>query len=66
MAGFILKVLILSALLSFAIKYGGPLLPVTGTTSTVLIAICSPSILMAILFGWRWRQQQREELRSED
>lgn len=66
MTGFMLKVFILSALLSIAIKYGGPFLPVTETTTTVLIAICSPSILMAILFGWRWQQQQGEKLRAED
>ena len=55
MAGLILKVMSLSAVLSIAIKYGGVWLPVSGNTPTVLAMIMLPSVLMAIGLGWRWR-----------
>jgi len=58
MIGFILKVLIASALISVAIKYGGGYLPIQGTTSTALIAVLTPSIVMAILFTVRWQRTQ--------
>ncbi|NJP10645.1 MAG: hypothetical protein HC866_15195 [Leptolyngbyaceae cyanobacterium RU_5_1] len=56
MTGFILKILVLSGLISIAIKYGGPLLPISGTPAIALIAVLSPTILMAIALGWRWQQ----------
>ncbi|MDX2230022.1 MAG: hypothetical protein NW220_10310 [Leptolyngbyaceae cyanobacterium bins.349] len=56
MTRFILKVLIASTLIAIAIKYGGAYLPVQGTTLTALIAVLSPSILMAILLGLRWQR----------
>jgi ABC-type Mn2+/Zn2+ transport system permease subunit len=59
MIGFILKVLIASTLLSCAIKYGGAYLPVQGNTPTVLIAVLTPSVVMAILFSFRWMKAGR-------
>ncbi|HIK14139.1 MAG TPA: hypothetical protein IGS53_02375 [Leptolyngbyaceae cyanobacterium M33_DOE_097] len=56
---FLLKVLVLSLLLSVAIKYGGPYLPVQGNQTTVLTAITLPSIVMAIALGWRWFNTQK-------
>lgn len=55
MVGFILKVAGWSIVLSIAIKYGGPWLPVSANTPTVLGAIVLPSLIMAIGLGWRWR-----------
>jgi hypothetical protein len=62
MTGFILKVVVASALISVAIKYGGPYLPVQGTPTTALIAVLSPSILMAILLSMRrWKLVGKEK-----
>ncbi len=58
MIGFILKVFLASTFLSFAIKYGGIYLPVQGNTPTALIAVLTPSILMAVLFVMRGRRQE--------
>jgi hypothetical protein len=60
MIGLILKVLVVSILVSFAIQYGGPLLPITPTTATVLIAVLSPTILMVVALGWRWQRGKDE------
>lgn len=57
MTGFVIKVFLFSIVLSFAIKYGGPYLPVAGTTMTALVAVLSPTILMAIALGWRWQKR---------
>ena len=58
MAGFIVKVFLLSALISVAIKYGAPYLAVSETNTTVLIVVVLPSILMAIALGWRSRHAE--------
>lgn len=58
MIGFILKVFIASAVIAIAIKYGGAYLPVQGNTPTALIAVLTPSIVMAMLFGWRWQKER--------
>lgn len=57
MTGFVVKVMVLSALLSIAIKYGGPYLPISGNTTNALIAVWLPSVLMAALLGWRWQNK---------
>jgi uncharacterized integral membrane protein len=50
---FIFKVLILSAGVSVAIKYGGPNLPVTPTSVNALVAVVTPSLILAIAFFLR-------------
>ncbi|MFB8792132.1 MAG: hypothetical protein U7123_25625 [Potamolinea sp.] len=56
---FLLKVLILSAGLSALIKYAGPSFPITATSGNALIAIVSPTIILAIALLWRaWKYQQ--------
>jgi hypothetical protein len=55
MAGFIVKVFGLSALISVAIKYGAPYLAVPETNATAIAVVLLPSILMAIALGWRSR-----------
>lgn len=52
-ANFILKVLILSAGISVAIKYGGSSLPVAGTALNATIAVLTPSIVVALALLWR-------------
>jgi hypothetical protein len=56
MVNLIFKVFVFSALVSFAIKYGAPYLPVSGTPTTALIMVLSPTILLAIALGWRSQQ----------
>ena len=56
-AGFILKVLLISAGLSLLLKYGGPLLSIPATTRNALIAVVVPPALVAIALGWRsWKR----------
>lgn len=52
-ANFILKVFILSLGVSVLIKYGGPSLPVGATSVNALIAVLTPSLILAIAFLWR-------------
>jgi membrane protein implicated in regulation of membrane protease activity len=55
-AGFIVKVMVLSVLLSIGIKYGGPFLPISANATTALIAVLLPSTVLAIVLGWRWQR----------
>ena len=57
--GFIFKVLLLSAILSFAIKYGGKFIPVTDGTFNALTIVLSPTIILSLILGWRWQQQTK-------
>jgi len=50
---FILKVLILSTLISVAIKYGGPSLHLPATATSALIAVLLPTAVVGLLLGWR-------------
>ena len=60
--GFLIKVLILSAGLSFLIKYGGPYLSIPSTATNALIAVLTPSIVAAIFLGWGlWQQVENLE-----
>jgi xanthosine utilization system XapX-like protein len=51
--GFIFKVLALSALISIGIRYGGLFLTIPATPLIVLTMVCLPTLLMAIVLGWR-------------
>jgi hypothetical protein len=55
----ILKVFTLSAALSLAIKYAGPSLSIPSTDLNALIAVFSPSLILAAILGWRSQQQPR-------
>ncbi|MEM7556848.1 MAG: hypothetical protein AAF378_22690 [Cyanobacteria bacterium P01_A01_bin.84] len=50
---FILKVFLLSAVISLLIKYALPLIPVPETAVNALIIIFSPTIVLALLLFWR-------------
>ncbi|AFZ35734.1 hypothetical protein Sta7437_2185 [Stanieria cyanosphaera PCC 7437] len=50
---FIIKVAIASTLLSVLIKYGGSQLSLTPTVSLSLIIVCLPSVILALIMGWR-------------
>lgn len=53
---FILKVLILSTLISLLIKYGGPSLQLPASATSALIAVLLPSVVVGLLLGWRLRE----------
>ena len=55
----ILKVFTLSAAVSLAIKYAGPSLSIPSTDFNALIAVLSPSLIVAAILGWRAWQQAR-------
>ncbi|HEY9694854.1 MAG TPA: hypothetical protein V6D15_21855 [Oculatellaceae cyanobacterium] len=50
---FILKVLMVSAVLSVLIKYAAPSLSLASTPTTILIAVFLPSLIVAIALWWR-------------
>ncbi len=52
-AGFVLKVLFLSAGLSILIKYGGPTLDIVPTPTNVLLTVLLPTLIVAIALLWR-------------
>lgn len=55
--GFILKLLILSTILSALIKYGGPLIPIVPTPFLVLTMVFLPAAIVALaLWLRRWQQ----------
>lgn len=58
MLGFILKVVLASTLLSFAIKYGGPQLNIPANNASALIAILLPATFLAVVLGVRAVQRQ--------
>lgn len=56
--GFVLKVFIISTVLSALIKYGGPYLSIPAKSELALIIVLLPTILLAIALWWRYQQQQ--------
>ena len=56
---FILKVMILSALISVGIKAFGPLLALPATAAVALALILSPPLLLGLILVWRERRQLR-------
>lgn len=56
-AAFILKVLVLSAVLSVLIKYGGPFLKVSPTPLLLLMLVFLPSAILALTLLGRLGQQ---------
>lgn len=57
-AGFIFKVLFISAALSILIKYAGPTLSIPATPTTVLTLVFVPTLLMAIALLWRLQERK--------
>ncbi|NEQ20469.1 MAG: hypothetical protein F6K28_14740 [Microcoleus sp. SIO2G3] len=61
-ANFILKVLIFSGGISTLIKYGGSSLPVEANSVNALIAIVTPTFVLAIALLWRaWNYGKRQK-----
>ncbi|MEJ6480050.1 hypothetical protein N0Y54_01450 [Nostoc punctiforme UO1] len=57
--GFVLKLLLLSALLSLLIKYVGPSLSIPTTGTNALIIVLLPIVIIAIALLWRFQAQKQ-------
>lgn len=53
--GFVLKLLLLSALISVLIKYVAPYLSISATTTNALIIVLLPIAIVAIALLWRFQ-----------
>ncbi|MDB9375597.1 hypothetical protein [Nodularia sphaerocarpa] len=58
--GFVVKLLVLSGLLSVFIKYAGPNLPIAATDVNALIIVLLPNVIMAIALFWRFQSTQKQ------
>ncbi|TVP59842.1 MAG: hypothetical protein EA343_18875 [Nodularia sp. (in: Bacteria)] len=56
--GFVVKLLVLSGLLSVLIKYAGPNLPIAATNTNALIIVLLPIVIIAIALFWRFQSAQ--------
>lgn len=56
---FILKLLLLSALLSLLIKYAAPSLAIPATASNALIIVLLPPVIIAIALLWRFQAHKQ-------
>lgn len=54
--GFILKIAIASLVLSLIIKYGGQTLPIFPTNAIALTIVLLPSVVLAIILGFRYQK----------
>ncbi|BAZ66474.1 MAG: hypothetical protein KME28_21825 [Pelatocladus maniniholoensis HA4357-MV3] len=57
--GFVLKVFLLSAVISLLIKYAGPFLFIPATSINALIIVLLPTVIMAIALLWRFQAQKQ-------
>ncbi|RAM52441.1 MAG: hypothetical protein C6Y22_06180 [Hapalosiphonaceae cyanobacterium JJU2] len=57
--GFLLKVFLLSAVISLLIKYVGPFLFIPATSINALIIVLLPTVMMAIALLWRFQAQKQ-------
>jgi hypothetical protein len=57
--GIVLKLLLLSALLSLLIKYVGPSLSIPVTATNALIIVLLPIVIIAIALLWRFQAQKQ-------
>ncbi|WP_414528266.1 hypothetical protein [Nodularia chucula] len=58
--GFVVKLLMLSALLSVLIKYLGPNLSIAATDANALIIVLLPTFIMAIALYWRFNSAHKQ------
>ncbi|MFB2772900.1 hypothetical protein ACE1AT_27055 [Pelatocladus sp. BLCC-F211] len=57
--GFLLKVFLLSAVISLLIKYAGPFLFIPATSINALIIVLLPTVMMAIALLWRFQTHKQ-------
>lgn len=58
--GLVVKLLVLSGLLSVLIKYLGPNLSISATDTNALIIVLLPTIIMAIALFWRFQSARKQ------
>ncbi|MCG6137660.1 MAG: hypothetical protein MET45_23995 [Nostoc sp. LLA-1] len=58
--GVVGKLLVLSALLSFLIKYAAPSLSIPATDANALIIIFLPPVIIAIALFWRFQSASKQ------
>jgi hypothetical protein len=56
-AGFVLKILVLSAILAIAIKYVAPYFNIPATSTIALISVLLPTGVMGVALSWRAQRQ---------
>ena len=56
---FVLKVLFLSAVISVFIKYLGPSLSIPETTTSALIIVLLPNVIVAAALLWQLSRKQK-------
>ncbi|WP_066377679.1 MULTISPECIES: hypothetical protein [unclassified Anabaena] len=57
--GFIVKLLVISTLLSVLLKYTAPHPPIPATDVNALIIVLLPTVIMAIALWWRSQTQKQ-------
>jgi uncharacterized YccA/Bax inhibitor family protein len=57
--GLVLKVFLMSIVLSFLIKYAAPSLRIPGTDAVALIMVLLPVAIVAIALLWRFQVQRQ-------
>jgi uncharacterized YccA/Bax inhibitor family protein len=57
--GLVLKVFLMSIVLSFLIKYAAPSLRIPGTDAVALIMVLLPVAIVAIALLWRFQMQRQ-------
>jgi len=64
---FVLKIVVLSAVLAAAIKYLGPYLAIPATSAIALTLVLLPTLLMAVALAWRaWQSQSQQQASQQD
>jgi membrane protein YdbS with pleckstrin-like domain len=58
---FLVKLLLLSAVLSGVIKYFVPLLDIPATPAVVMALVVSPTLLLTGALAWRYWQAQSQQ-----
>ncbi len=58
---FIVKLLVVSAILSVAIKSVAPSVSIPPTTTNALIAVLLPAIVMTVTFLWRYAASSQQK-----
>ncbi|MBC5795153.1 MAG: hypothetical protein VKL60_04495 [Sphaerospermopsis sp.] len=56
---FLLKLLLLSTVISFLIKYAGPMVLIPGTSLNALILVLLPTVILITLLLWRMPTQKQ-------
>jgi hypothetical protein len=60
----IVKILLVSTMISVFIKYGSPLLAIAPTNTNALIGILCPPLALGLLLGWRAKNTRRPQQKS--